>query len=71
MENVELGKDAGVPAAALKVKAKATELHERLKRVSELLCPVALGQEGSLESIKQLVLLAVEERWLRVKDVSG
>ncbi|KAF3045244.1 hypothetical protein E8E12_010994 [Didymella heteroderae] len=71
MVNVELGKDAGVPAAALKVKAKAVELHERLKRVSELLCPVALGQEGSLGSVKELVLLAVEERWLRVKDVSG
>lgn len=71
MANVELGKDAGVPAAALKVKSKAVELHARLKRVSELLCPVALGQEGSLGSVKELVLLAVEERWLRVKDVSG
>ncbi|KAJ4383468.1 hypothetical protein N0V86_001517 [Didymella sp. IMI 355093] len=71
MVNVELGKDAGIPAAALRVKAKAVELHARLQRVSELLCPVALGQEGSLGSVKELVLLAVEERWLRVKDVSG
>lgn len=71
MANVELGKDAGVPAAPLKVKAKAVELHERLKRVAELLCPVALGREEGLQSVKQLVLLAVEERWLRVRDVSG
>lgn len=71
MANVELGKDAGIPAAALKVKSKAIELHERLKRVSQLLCPVALGKEGGLGSVKELVVLAVEEKWLRVRDVSG
>jgi serine/threonine-protein kinase haspin len=71
MVNVELGEDASVPGAALRVKKKAIKLHKVLQRVSELLCPVALGQEGSLGSVKELVILAVEERWLRVGDVSG
>ena len=42
-----------------------------LKRVSELLCPVQLGREESLESVKELVVLALEERWVRVGDVAG
>jgi serine/threonine-protein kinase haspin len=42
-----------------------------LVRVSELLCPVALGRGDGLGSVKELVLLALEERWLGVKDVSG
>ena len=71
MANVELGEDASVPGAALRVKKKAVKLHKVLQRVSELLCPVALGQEGSLASVKELVILAVEERWLRVGDVSS
>ncbi|KAJ4364312.1 hypothetical protein N0V95_000824 [Ascochyta clinopodiicola] len=71
MANVDLGDDASVPGAALRVKKKAVKLHKVLQRVSELLCPVALGQEGSLGSVKELVILAVEERWLRVGDVSG
>ncbi|KAF9696342.1 hypothetical protein EKO04_005663 [Ascochyta lentis] len=70
MTNVELGDDASMPGAALRVKKKAVKLHKVLQRVSELLCPVALGQEGSLGSVKELVILAVEERWLRVSDVS-
>ncbi|KZM23645.1 Non-specific serine/threonine protein kinase [Ascochyta rabiei] len=71
MANVDLGDDASIPGAALRVKKKAIKLHRVLQRVSELLCPVALGQAGSLKSVKELVILAVEERWLRVGDVSG
>jgi serine/threonine-protein kinase haspin len=54
-----------------KVKKKAMKLHSVLKRVSELLCPVALGREESLGSVKELVVLALEERWLRVGDVAA
>ena len=71
MANVDLGDDASIPGAALRVKKKAVKLHRVLQRVSELLCPVALGKEDSLGSVKELVILAVEERWLRVSDVSG
>ena len=71
MDRVELGEDARVPGAALRVKKKAVKLHKVLQRVSELLCPVALGQEGSLGSVKELVILAMEERWLRAGDISG
>lgn len=71
MANVELGEDASVPGAALRVKKKAIKLHKVLQRVSELLCPVALGKDEGLGSVKELVILAVEERWLRIGDVSG
>jgi serine/threonine-protein kinase haspin len=65
MENVETQEE---PA---KIKKKAMKLHSVLKRVSELLCPVALGREESLGSVKELVVLALEERWLRVGDVAA
>jgi serine/threonine-protein kinase haspin len=65
VENVDSDED---PA---KVKKKALKLHSVLKRVSELLCPVALGREESLGSVKELVVLALEERWLRVADVAA
>jgi serine/threonine-protein kinase haspin len=55
----------------LKVKKKAVKLYAVLKRVSELLCPVMLGRGNSLGSVKELVVLALEERWLRVGDVAG
>ncbi|KAF2821905.1 hypothetical protein CC86DRAFT_373652 [Ophiobolus disseminans] len=55
----------------LKVKKKALKLHSILKKVSELLCPVALGRQESLGSVKDLVLLAIDERWLRTGDVVG
>lgn len=71
MANVDLGQDASVPGAALRVKKKAVKLHKVLKRVSEMLCPVKLGSEGALGSVGELVLLAVGEGWLRVGDVSG
>ncbi|KAF3010683.1 hypothetical protein E8E13_005631 [Curvularia kusanoi] len=73
MANVELGDDAaaGSPGVALKVKKRAVKLHKVLVRVSELLCPVALGREGALGSVKELVVLALGERWLKVGDVSG
>ncbi|KAJ4311464.1 hypothetical protein N0V94_007944 [Neodidymelliopsis sp. IMI 364377] len=71
MAHVDLGDDTQIPGAALRVKKKAVKLHAVLERVSELLCPVALGREGSLGSVGELVILAVEERWLRVGDVSG
>ncbi|OAK99414.1 hypothetical protein IQ06DRAFT_294769 [Phaeosphaeriaceae sp. SRC1lsM3a] len=55
----------------VKVKKKAMKLHSVLKKVSERLCPVALGREESLGSVKELVVLALEERWVRVGDVEG
>ncbi|KAF1943679.1 hypothetical protein EJ02DRAFT_453165 [Clathrospora elynae] len=66
-ENVQLreGEDAN------KVKKKAGKLYKVLQRVSELLCPVALGRERRLGSVGELVLLALEERWVRVGDVAG
>ncbi|KAF7452851.1 ALK1 Serine threonine kinase of the haspin family [Pyrenophora tritici-repentis] len=54
-----------------KVKKKALRLQKVLKRVSELLCPVALGRREGLGSVKELVVLALEERWVRVGDVEG
>ena len=72
LANVELGDDLkGEPGVALKVKKRAVKLNNVLVRVSELLCPVALGRGDGLASVKELVLLALEERWLSVKDVSG
>ncbi|KAH7392217.1 hypothetical protein DE146DRAFT_661940 [Phaeosphaeria sp. MPI-PUGE-AT-0046c] len=65
MANVESDEE---PA---KIKKKAMKLHSVLKKVSERLCPVALGQEESLGSVKELVVLALEERWVRVGDVEG
>lgn len=56
---------------AAKVKKKAGRLHKILSRVRELLCPIALGKEDGLSSMKELVVLALEERWLRVSDVEG
>lgn len=61
-------KDQDVQA---QINKKAAKLFKVLKRVSELLCPVALGREDSLESVKELVVLALEERWVRVGDVAG
>lgn len=68
MRNVELGGEA-----ALQVRDKAVLLRERLGRVAEMLCPVALGRDGGegVGSVKELVLFAVGERWLRERDVSG
>ncbi|OAL43784.1 hypothetical protein IQ07DRAFT_551868, partial [Pyrenochaeta sp. DS3sAY3a] len=60
--------DAGIEE--LKVNKKALKLHRVLLRVGELLCPVALGREEGLGSVKELVVLALEERWLRVGDVA-
>ncbi|KAI4714032.1 hypothetical protein J4E89_001482 [Alternaria sp. Ai002NY15] len=54
-----------------KVEKKAMRLYKVLQNVSELLCPVALGREESLGSVKELVVLALEERWVRVEDVAG
>jgi serine/threonine-protein kinase haspin len=56
---------------AQKIKKKALKLFKILQRVSELLCPVALGREEGLGSMKELVVLALEERWVRVGDVAG
>ncbi|RMZ66365.1 haspin kinase [Pyrenophora seminiperda CCB06] len=53
-----------------KVKKKAHRLHKVLQRVSELLCPVALGRREGMGSVKELVVLALEERWVRVGDVA-
>jgi serine/threonine-protein kinase haspin len=65
MSNVETDDE---PA---KVKKKALKLYSVLKKVSELLCPMALSREEALGSVKELVVLALEERWLRVDDVAA
>jgi serine/threonine-protein kinase haspin len=54
-----------------KIKKKALKLYSVLKKVSELLCPMALSREEALGSVKELVVLALEERWLRVDDVAA
>ncbi|KAJ4375984.1 hypothetical protein N0V83_001264 [Neocucurbitaria cava] len=61
----------GEAADELKIKKKAVGLYKVLQKVSERLCPVALGREDGLSSVKELVVLALEERWLRVGDVAG
>jgi serine/threonine-protein kinase haspin len=53
-----------------KVKKKAMKLWKVLQRVNELLCPVALGRQEGLGSVKELVVLALEEQWLLVRDVA-
>jgi serine/threonine-protein kinase haspin len=52
------------------VKKKAVKLWKVLQRVSALLSPVALGRHGGLGSAKELVVLALEERWLMIRDVA-
>jgi serine/threonine-protein kinase haspin len=54
-----------------KVKRKAIKLHKVLQKVADLLCPVALGREDGLGSAGELVVQALEERWVRVGDVAG
>jgi serine/threonine-protein kinase haspin len=68
MSNVEADEANTEP---LKIKKKALKLYSVLSKVSELLCPVALGRQESLGSVKELVVLALEERWLRVGDVAA
>lgn len=54
-----------------KIRKRALKLYSILQRVSELLCPVALGQEESLSCTTDLIVLAMEERWLRERDVKA
>ena len=53
-----------------RVVKKAHKLQRVLDEVAQLLRPSALGQ-NSLGSMKELVVLAMEKRWLRVDDVAG
>ncbi|KAF1840084.1 uncharacterized protein K460DRAFT_202033 [Cucurbitaria berberidis CBS 394.84] len=68
MQNIDLNLDT---ADEQKVKKKAINLYKVLLKVSERLCPVALGRDDGLSSVKELVVLALEERWLRIGDVAG
>ncbi|KAF2265107.1 hypothetical protein CC78DRAFT_567873 [Lojkania enalia] len=63
MRNIKGAKDEE------KVKRKATRLHKILQRVELLLDPYVLGREGCLESVKELVVLAMERGWLDAEDV--
>jgi serine/threonine-protein kinase haspin len=54
-----------------KVVKKTKKMYKVLERVAELLDPGALAQKDGLGSMKELALLAMEERWLRVGDVAG
>ncbi|KAL5385063.1 hypothetical protein DPSP01_004876 [Paraphaeosphaeria sporulosa] len=54
-----------------KIARKAMKLYKVLERVAELLEPSALAKKDSLGSMKELAVLAMEERWLKVGDVAG
>lgn len=54
-----------------KVGKRAVRLYKVLQKVAGLLEPGELAKKDSLESMKELVVLAMEERWLRTSDVSG
>lgn len=66
MRNVE-----AKPSETGKVVRKAGKLFAVLKKVNELLSPETLRRTGSLEGVKELVVLALEQRWLRIEDVTG
>ncbi|KAF2714451.1 hypothetical protein K504DRAFT_496384 [Pleomassaria siparia CBS 279.74] len=66
MANVEAN-----PEEAPKVQKKAMRLYRVLEKVAMMLEPEALGKEGCLGSMKELVVLAIEHRWLGVEDVAG
>ncbi|KAF2114139.1 hypothetical protein BDV96DRAFT_577656 [Lophiotrema nucula] len=67
MQNVRVSK---AEDAHLVLK-KAIRLHKILQKVELMLEPVVLGREGSLGSVKELVVMALEMRWLRAEDVIG
>jgi serine/threonine-protein kinase haspin len=54
-----------------RVGRRAQKLYKVLERVKELLEPAVLRGEGALGSVGDLVVMAIEERWLRVEDVAG
>ncbi|KAF2439084.1 hypothetical protein P171DRAFT_436441 [Karstenula rhodostoma CBS 690.94] len=66
MRNVEASSEEKTQVAR-----KAMKLYKVLERVAELLEPSALGKKDSVGSMKELAVLAMEERWLRVGDVAG
>jgi len=53
------------------IKKKALRLEKILRRVADMLCPVELGREAALGSVKELVVLGLEERWLGLGDVEA
>jgi serine/threonine-protein kinase haspin len=59
------------PEDAPKVQKKAIRLFRVLEKVNQMLEPSELGKEDSLGSMKDLVVLAIEHRWLGVGDVAG
>jgi serine/threonine-protein kinase haspin len=59
------------PEDAPKVQKKAIRLYRVLEKVNQMLEPSELGKEGSLASMKDLVVMAIEHRWLGVGDVAG
>jgi serine/threonine-protein kinase haspin len=62
--------DASVEDAA-RIHSKAGKMHRILQKVERRLEPEALGKEGCLGSVKELVVVALECGWLRAGDVSG
>ncbi|KAF2733813.1 hypothetical protein EJ04DRAFT_535270 [Polyplosphaeria fusca] len=58
-------------AEANKVHKKAQRLFKILRKVEMLIEPGVLGREGSLGSVKELVVLALEKGWLDPEDVVG
>jgi serine/threonine-protein kinase haspin len=59
------------PEDAPKVQKKAMRLFKVLEKVNQMLEPAELGKDESLGSMKDLVVLAIEHRWLDVRDVAG
>ncbi|KAJ4295004.1 hypothetical protein N0V90_007012 [Kalmusia sp. IMI 367209] len=66
MRNVE-----AISEEKSKVARKALKLYKILEMVAELLEPSALAKKDGLGSMKELAVVAMEERWLRVDDVAG
>ncbi|CAI6341150.1 unnamed protein product [Periconia digitata] len=66
MRNVE-----AKPSESGKIVKKACKLFTTLEKVNELLKPETLRKPDSIGSVKELVVLALEKRWLRIEDVTG
>lgn len=63
--------DAAAHADPLLVERKAAKLHAVLRSVARMVAPAALGRGEALGSVKELVVLAMEKRWLGRGDVAG
>ncbi|KAH7112898.1 hypothetical protein B0J11DRAFT_446502 [Dendryphion nanum] len=65
VEGIETEEQAG------KVWKKAVKMYKILYRVSQKLEPTALAKEGSWGSMTEVIVNALEMRWLGLSDVNG